>query len=74
MFRCNRCGQYYVPGFLDCHCQVVARRLHSADVSPSPGCPGNRVVDTLSPEAAKSVLVADLQGKLRSSETPIPRG
>jgi hypothetical protein len=23
MLRCSRCGQYYVPGYLDCHCKVM---------------------------------------------------
>ena len=24
MLKCNQCGQYYVPGFLDCQCRVIS--------------------------------------------------
>jgi len=29
MLRCNRCGQYYIPGFLDCRCRTMSHRLAS---------------------------------------------
>lgn len=33
MLKCSRCGQYYVPGYLDCKCRMVAR-LPCAPVTP----------------------------------------
>jgi len=33
MFRCNRCGKYYVPGYLECECRVTSRRLRYPGVS-----------------------------------------
>jgi hypothetical protein len=38
MLRCNRCGQYYIPGFLDCQCRTMSHRLISNErlyASPS---------------------------------------
>ena len=29
MLRCNRCGRYYIPGFLDCQCRTMSHRLIS---------------------------------------------
>lgn len=29
MLRCDRCGQYYIPGFLDCWCRAIARTAGS---------------------------------------------
>ena len=26
MYKCSRCGQYYIPGYLACQCEAVARR------------------------------------------------
>jgi hypothetical protein len=74
MFKCNRCEQYYIPGFLDCRCRVAARQLHSVSVSPPPGSSKNRVGDTLLSEAKKLVPVAALQRKSRSPEALISRG
>lgn len=30
MFKCNKCGQHYIPGFLDCHCQI---QLHQRQLT-----------------------------------------
>lgn len=29
MLKCSRCGQYYIPGYLDCACRTKQRSLHS---------------------------------------------
>jgi len=63
MFKCNRCGQYYIPGFLDCRCRVAARQLHSANVSPSLGHSEHRVAGILPSEAEKSAQVAARHSK-----------
>jgi hypothetical protein len=31
MLRCNQCGQYYVPGFLDCQCRAVSLTARAKD-------------------------------------------
>ena len=31
MLRCNRCGQYYVPGFLDCQCRAMRCKSGTVD-------------------------------------------
>ena len=28
MYRCSRCGQYFVPGYLECACRTTARQDH----------------------------------------------
>lgn len=34
MLKCNRCGQYYIPGYLDCQCRVTAH-LHRSPIALS---------------------------------------
>ena len=46
MLKCNRCGQYYVPGFLDCRCRVSSRMVHAADVPQYSSI--NPTIETLS--------------------------
>jgi len=30
MLKCNRCNQYYIPGYLDCACRTISRSLRSS--------------------------------------------
>jgi len=77
MLRCNRCGQYYIPGFLDCQCRTMSHRLISNErlyASPSAnrvmtalplGVPAaRRVVDTVD-ESPASIAVGGGSDPLR---------
>jgi len=59
MLRCNRCGQYYIPGFLDCKCRTMSHRLISNNerlyASPS----ANRAMTALSRGTPKARRVTD---------------
>jgi hypothetical protein len=33
MYRCHRCGQYCVPGYLECACRTTKRQVHSYRVT-----------------------------------------
>ena len=39
MLRCSKCGQYYVPSYLDCQCRVAShmRALANASLSLKDG-------------------------------------
>jgi len=43
MLKCSRCGQYYVPGYLECHCQIM---LHTLQAATSGQFPGDKVTLT----------------------------
>ena len=68
MLRCNRCGQYYIPGFLDCKCRTMSHRLISNNellyASPS----ANRAMTALPLSAANATRVADSV----DTESPVP--
>ena len=68
MLRCNRCGQYYIPGFLDCQCRTKSHQLISNDehfyASPS----ANRATTTLPLGAPKARRVTDSM----DTESPVP--
>jgi hypothetical protein len=58
MLRCSRCGQYYVPGFLDCQCRTMSHRLISNErlyASPS----ANRAMTALPLSVPTARRVAD---------------
>jgi CheY-like chemotaxis protein len=68
MLRCNRCGQYYIPGFLDCQCRTMSHRLISNNerfyASPS----ANRAMTALPLGAPKATRVTDSV----DTESPVP--
>ena len=68
MLKCNRCGQYYIPGFLDCQCRTMSHQLISSDerfyASPS----ANRAMMTLPLGAPKATRVTDSV----DTESPVP--
>jgi hypothetical protein len=35
MLRCSHCGQYYVPGFLDCQCRAIWHTGHPVVLRPT---------------------------------------
>jgi hypothetical protein len=36
MLKCDRCGKYYIPGYLACACQTTLLSLRQASVSALP--------------------------------------
>jgi hypothetical protein len=68
MLKCNRCGQYYIPGFLDCQCRTMSNHLISSDerlyASPS----ANRTMTALPLGGPKTTRVTDSV----DTESPVP--
>jgi len=36
MLKCSQCGQYYVPGYLECHCQIMLHTIKTSAVGQFP--------------------------------------
>ena len=35
MLKCSRCGDYYIPGYLDCRCRTMSHSSSQFDLVPS---------------------------------------
>ena len=72
MLRCNRCGRYYIPGFLDCQCRTTSN-TGLAYSSPS----ANRAMTTLPLGAAGATVGEYASPRVResvgTSELPVPK-
>jgi len=40
MLRCSRCGEYYIPGYLDCRCRIASVQWRKFDQA-QPAQPSN---------------------------------
>ena len=68
MLRCNRCGQYYIPGFLDCQCRTTSHRPNS-NTGLYPSLSANRAATTLPLGTTKATRVMD---SVDTSKSPVP--
>lgn len=46
MLKCRQCGQYYIPGFLDCFCRTKTRSTRGTTHVISPPAQGQAALTT----------------------------
>ncbi len=69
MLRCRQCGQYYIPGFLDCSCRTKTRLTREPVGIVSPPAEDQAALTTPLGTAKSTLAMPPVRGSPQSSDT-----
>ena len=73
MLKCSRCGDYYIPGYLDCRCRTTSHQSSQYDLEQSVLPSNNAFAVTVPIDDAKPTPVA-VPSPNSSTNSPLSAG